>query len=43
MTRYIPALIPALATLGISAAHAQCTDAHYRWTVKTTLALQGAA
>jgi len=44
MTRHIPALIAALVSLAISTAHAQtCTDPHYRWTVKTTLALQGAA
>ena len=44
MTPRTPALVAALASLTIGAAHAQtCTDPHYRWTVKTTLALQGAA
>ncbi len=44
MTPRTPALVAALASLTISTAHAQtCTDPHYRWTVKTTVALQGAA
>ncbi len=44
MTPRTPALVAALAALAIGTAHAQtCTDPHYRWTVKTTLAQQGAA
>jgi len=44
MSRLMLVFIAALASLAISTAHAQtCTDPHYRWTVKTTLALQGAA
>src|SRR5881397_3489001 len=44
MTPRTPALVAALAALAIGSAHGQtCTDPHYRWTVKTTLALQGAA
>ena len=42
MSRLMLVFIAALASLAISTAHAQtCTDPHYRWTVKTTLALQG--
>src|SRR2546427_10115390 len=44
MTPRTPALVAALASLTITAAHTQtCTHPHSRWTVKTTLALQGAA
>src|SRR3989442_12552215 len=44
MSRLSPALAAACASLAISAVHGQtCTDPHYRWTVKTTLAQQGAA
>ena len=32
---------PAFAALAIGAAHAQCTDPHYRWTVKTQVTHQG--
>jgi|SRR5882672_5080246 len=43
MPRVSPALA-ALAALATSAAHAQtCTDPHYRWTVKTTVAHEGDA
>ena len=43
MSRLSPALAAACASLAISAVHGQtCTDPHYRWTVKTTLAQQGA-
>ena len=41
MSRLALVIIAALAALAISAAHAQCTDPHYRWTVKTTVAQQG--
>ena len=43
MSRLTLVLFAALASLAISAppAHAQCTDPHYRWTVKTTVANQG--
>ncbi|HEV2671244.1 MAG TPA: hypothetical protein VGU74_09140 [Gemmatimonadales bacterium] len=41
MARFTAALV-AGCSLSISAAHGQtCTDPHYRWTVKTTLAQQG--
>jgi len=43
ITPRTPVLLAALASLAISAppAHAQCTDAHYRWTVKTRVAHEG--
>jgi len=42
MTRHIPAVVAALAILPITPATGQtCTDPHYRWTVKTTVAHQG--
>ncbi|PYO92724.1 MAG: hypothetical protein DMD62_12340 [Gemmatimonadetes bacterium] len=44
MSRLTLVLIPAFTTLTFSTAHAQtCTDPHYRWTVKTTVALQDSA
>ncbi len=44
MTPRTPALVAALASVAIGTADGQaCTDPHYRWTVKTTLAQQGAA
>jgi hypothetical protein len=43
LTLVFIAALTALASLAISAppAHAQCTDPHYRWTVKTRVANQG--
>src|SRR5437867_22456 len=42
MSRLSPAIAAACASLAITTAHGQtCTEPHYRWTVKTTLAQQG--
>ncbi len=41
MTPRTPALVAAFAAVAIGPAYSQCTDPHYRWTVKTTVAHQG--